>query len=135
MTATRSPSVMASTWSCVTYTVVTPRRSCSRETSARICTRSFASRLDSGSSMRNAAGSRTIARPMATRWRWAPDRVAGFGSRWGSQVEDTRSLLDAAVDLALVHAAQLQREAHVLAHRHVRVQGVVLEDHRDVAVL
>ena len=32
----------------------------------RIETRSFASRFDSGSSMRNAVGSRTIARPMAT---------------------------------------------------------------------
>ena len=29
----------------------------------------------------------------------------------------------------------LQREAHVVGHRHVRVERVVLEDHRDVAVL
>ena len=35
----------------------------------------------------------------------------------------------------LVDAAQLQREAHVVAHAHVRVQRVVLEHHRDVAVL
>ena len=39
------------------------------EESARICTRSFASRFDRGSSMRKARGSRTIARPMATRCR------------------------------------------------------------------
>ena len=31
--------------------------------------------------------------------------------------------------------AQLQREGHVLAHRHVRVERVVLEHHGDVAVL
>jgi hypothetical protein len=34
---------------------------------ARISTRSFASRLDSGSSIRNAEGERTTARPSATR--------------------------------------------------------------------
>ena len=40
------------------------------------------------------------------------------------------------VDLRLVGVfASFEREAHVLAHGHVRVQRVVLEDHRDVAVL
>ena len=39
------------------------------EISARIWTRSFASRFESGSSMTKACGRRTIARPMATRWR------------------------------------------------------------------
>ena len=81
MTATRSPSVMASVWSCVTYTVVVPRRRWIRDTSVRICTRSLASRFDSGSSIRNTDGSRTIARPIATRCRWPPDRLAGLRSR------------------------------------------------------
>ena len=81
MTATRSPIVMASTWSCVTYSVVT-RRSCwIRAISERIWTRSLASRFDSGSSMRNALGSRTMARPMATRCRCPPDRAFGFRDR------------------------------------------------------
>ena len=44
-------------------------RWCSCASDARMPTRSFASRFDSGSSMRNACGSRTIARPIATRWR------------------------------------------------------------------
>src|SRR5204863_120717 len=52
-----------------------------RATWVRICTRSFASRFDSGSSIKNAFGSRTMARPMATRWRWPPDRFAGLRSR------------------------------------------------------
>ena len=81
MTATRSPSVIASVWSWVTYTMVVPSRRWSRDTSVRVCTRSLASRLDSGSSIRNAAGSRTMARPMATRCRWPPDRLAGLRSR------------------------------------------------------
>ena len=36
-------------------------------------------------------------------------------------------------DLGLRQAAQLQRERHVLVDCHVRVEGVVLEHHRDVA--
>jgi hypothetical protein len=43
--------------------------------------------------------------------------------------------LDALADLRLGRARDLQGEAHVVRHRHVGVQGVVLEDHRDVAVL
>ncbi len=81
-TATRSPIVIASTWSWVTYIVVMPRRCCSSAISERICTRSLASRLDSGSSIRKALGSRTIARPMATRWRWPPDSALGLRSRY-----------------------------------------------------
>jgi hypothetical protein len=50
------------------------------------------------------------------------------------EVEDLRRVLDALVDLALVDAVQLEREAHVVAHRHVRVERVVLEDHRDVTI-
>ena len=34
----------------------------------------------------------------------------------------------------LFRFAQLQREAHVLADRHVRIKRVVLEHHRDVAL-
>src|SRR5204862_501961 len=41
-------------------------------------TRNLASRLDSGSSNRNATGWRTMARPTATRWRWPPDSCPGL---------------------------------------------------------
>ena len=77
MTSMRCASVIASTWSCVTYSVVVPRRRCSACSSARICTRSLASRLDSGSSNRNTAGWRTMARPIATRWRCPPESSRG----------------------------------------------------------
>ena len=50
-------------------------------------------------------------------------------------LQDLGSLTDALVDLVLGHLAQLQTEGHVLVNGHVRVQSVVLEDHRDVAVL
>jgi hypothetical protein len=51
------------------------------------------------------------------------------------EVEDASRVLHLLVDLLLVHTAKAEREAHVLAHGHVRIQRIVLEDHRDVAVL
>jgi hypothetical protein len=77
----RSAIVIASVWSWVTYTVVVPMRLCSLLISVLICTLSLASRLERGSSMRKAFGSRTIARPRATRWRWPPESAFGLRSR------------------------------------------------------
>jgi hypothetical protein len=51
------------------------------------------------------------------------------------QVEDLGRLGDAGADLVLALAGDLQGKAHVLRDRHVRVQSVVLEHHRDVPVL
>ena len=51
------------------------------------------------------------------------------------EVEDLGGLVDLRVDLVLRSLCKLEREAHVLAHGHVRVERVVLEHHRDVAVL
>src|SRR5215217_534921 len=41
-------------------------------------------------------------------------------------------LVDTPADLRFVQLPQLEREAHVFPHVHVRVEGVVLEDHRNV---
>ena len=65
----------------------------------------------------------------------ATRQVRGLAVEVLLEVEDARGLLDLLVDLLLGHLGELEREAHVVAHRHVRVQRVVLEDHRDVAVL
>jgi hypothetical protein len=51
------------------------------------------------------------------------------------QAQDLGRLLDPGGDVALRQLAHLEREADVLAHRHVRVERVVLEHHRDVPVL
>src|SRR3954447_4061791 len=65
--------------------------------------------------------------------------AAGEGLRLavevGLEVEDLRGVLDAGADLLLLHPGDLQREAHVVGHAHVRVERVVLEHHRDVALL
>ena len=59
---------------------VVPRLFCSFLISTRVETRSLASRFESGSSNRNALGRRTIARPIATRWRWPPESWRGLRS-------------------------------------------------------
>ena len=51
------------------------------------------------------------------------------------QPEDLGGVVHPSGDLVLAHLPELQGERHVVVHGHVRVQGVVLEDHRDVAVL
>ena len=53
----------------------------------------------------------------------------------GLQVEQLGGLEDALGAVLLADAGDLEREAHVLGDGHVRVQRVVLEDHRDVAIL
>jgi len=73
-----SAMVIASTWSWVTYTIVIPRRCWSERISWRISCLSFASRLESGSSIRQTGTCATMARPSATRWRCPPESWAGF---------------------------------------------------------
>ncbi len=51
------------------------------------------------------------------------------------ELDGLGGLLDAALDVGLGDLAQLQAEREVVAHRHVGVERVALEDHRDVAIL
>jgi hypothetical protein len=64
---------------------------------------------------------------------------AGQGGRLAPQVrfqaQHPGGVVDPALDLVLRRLAQLQAERQVLLHAHVRVQGIVLEHHRDVPVL
>ena len=48
--------------------------------------------------------------------------------------QDLRRLVHPLLDLLLGHFLQLQGEFHVLPHRHVGIQCVALEHHRDVPV-
>ncbi len=50
-------------------------------------------------------------------------------------VENTRGIVDAFLDLDLGELAQFEPERHVLEHAHMRIERVVLEHHRDVAIL
>src|SRR3954453_15138283 len=112
MTAIRSPIVIASTWSWVTYTIVVCRRWWRRAISARVATRSFASRLDSGSPL-GEKGGRPPEPPPAPRaddrpsQRDAPPLAAGQLLRLALQEflerQDLGRLVDAPVDVLLLH--------------------------------
>jgi hypothetical protein len=58
-----------------------------------------------------------MARPIATRCRCPPE-----------------SLLDPLLDLGLAQLRKLQREGEIVAHRHVRIERIGLEHHRNAAV-
>ena len=77
-----------------------------------------------------------MARPRATRCRWPPE--SSFGLRF-EQLSDAESISATSFTRRSISAcgdaAQLQAEGHVVVDAHVRVERVVLEDHRDVAVL
>ena len=51
-----------------------------------------------------------------------------------AEFENARCLFDARLDIALGQAANLQAIRHVVEHAHVRIERVVLEHHRDVAL-
>jgi len=51
------------------------------------------------------------------------------------ELEGFRRVLDLVVDGLLVHLCQREREGDVLPDRQVRVERVVLEHHREVAIL
>ena len=126
---------MASTWSCVTNTEVVGTRWRSSLISRRICARSWASRLDRGSSNRNTFGLRTMQRPSATRCCWPPESWRGRRSSSGS-IDSTLAAPRTAASMSdSLHAAVAQAERQVVVHAHVLVERVVLEHHGDVAVL
>src|SRR5258708_24786225 len=113
--------------------VVVGMRRCRSIISARVATRTCASRLESGSSIRKPSGSRTIARPRATRWRCPPDN--SFGLRWRYSCRP--SILAARCMLLSFffgHMMQLEAEGHVVGDVHVGIEGIVLKHHGDIAV-
>ncbi len=65
----------------------------------------------------------------------AAGELLGLAVDQVGDVEHPGSFRDPALDLGLGVVLQPQAERHVLGHRHVRIERVVLEHHRDVAVL
>ena len=75
-----------------------------------------------------------MARPMATRCRWPPERALGLRSRYWvmSRISAASRTFRSISSLGVFFSF---REGHVLVYRHMGVQGVVLEDHGDVPIL
>ena len=61
-------------------------------------------------------------------------QLAGIALQVVHQAEDLRRVVDTLIHRARRFIGQAQAERHVVEHRHVRVQRVVLEHHRDVAL-
>ncbi len=68
---------------------------------------------------------------LATRCRCPPESSRGLRAR-SSPIPSSSATSRTRPCVAPRHALHPEREAHVVRDRHVRVQGVVLEDHRDV---
>ena len=103
--------------------------------SARISMRSAASRLESGSSIRKTRGSRTMARPSATRCRWPPGQLLRPPLENAFDAQHLRGLAHAVLDLRLRHLSQAHAERDVREHVEMGEERVVLEHHRHVAVV
>src|SRR6185312_13168666 len=52
-----------------------------------------------------------------------------------AELDEVESVVDALGGLAPAAAADLQGKPDILAHRHVREQGITLEDHAEIALL
>ena len=78
MTTTSSATSIASSWSCVTNTVVVCVSSCRRRSQTRSSARTRASSAPNGSSSSSTFGSSASARASAMRWRWPPESCAGI---------------------------------------------------------
>ena len=135
MTPTRSEIASASSWSCVTNSVVVPTSSWIRRISSRSWTRTLASSAESGSSRSRTDGSMASARARATRCCCPPESWLAY--RLANSARPTSSSISRALRATFrrVDTAQLESELHVLLRRHVREEAVGLEHHAHVALV
>ena len=76
---------------------------------------------------------RTIARPRATRWRWPPLQLRRARVEQILDFQGGRRRAHPAIDVAAVEARDFERKGDVGENGHVRVKGVALKDHGDIA--
>ena len=135
MTAIVSAIVIASSWSCVTWTNVIPTSFWIRFSSSCICLRSFRSSAPSGSSSRSTRGLQTSARASATRCCWPPESCRGLrfsrpARSTSSSISETRVLTS-----AFGRPFRCEPERDVVVDRHVREERVALEHGVDVPLV
>ena len=65
----------------------------------------------------------------------ATGQILGLAIQQLLQAQNLCCVIHATRDFRLGPLGDLQCKTHVFAHRHVRVEGIVLKDHRDVPVL
>ena len=134
ITASRSATVNASSWSWVTISAVVPAATQDVAQVARPAARAARRRArDSGSSSSSSRGSTASARARATRCRSPPDSVAGRRSAYPLEPDQGEQLGDPASALAARRAPQPQRVADVARDGEVREELAVLEHQREAA--
>ena len=131
ITAMRSATIIASSWSWVTMTKVVPSRRCKAISSNWVSPRSFLSSAAIGSSSSSTRGRLISARASATRWRWPPESSADAAVAEALQLHQRQHLLDALGDLAPPDPVLAQAEADIARDIEMREQRVVLEHHVD----
>ncbi len=107
-----------------------------RQLDAHVGCAAPASRLESGSSNRKTFGSRTMARPMATRWRWPPDeRGPACGPEPAFELQHRGRLARRGSSTsALGSCVDAERKRDVVEHAHMRIERIGLEHHGDAAL-
>ena len=135
MTAILSLIVMASVWSCVTYTKVIDSFVWSSLRALCMATLSLKSRAPKGSSSRSAFGSFTRARARAIRCLWPPESWLEYLCSKPVHVHEFEHAHDLFMGLSARDLPHPQRVVYVLVHVHVREYRVILEDRVHVPVV
>jgi hypothetical protein len=89
--------------------------------------------LDGGSSNRNSAGALIMSGDRDSLL-LAAREVGRAAVEESLETKDARDFLDTAIDFELRRLEPSEPERNVVVDRHVRVESVVLEHHRDIAV-
>ena len=135
MTAIVSAMVMASSWSCVTWTKVTPSSLWIILSSSCICRRSLRSSAPSGSSSSSTRGRFTSARASATRCCWPPESWRGLRDSRPARSTSLRISRTRPPMWFLQDSRASQPERDVLEDGEVREERVALEDRVHVALV
>src|SRR5664279_3319199 len=133
MTTSSSPRASASSWSCVTYTVVRASARRRLKSSALRSSLSFASSAESGSSRSRMRGRNAGARERHALLLAAGEPVDGAALE-APHPDRLENLAGARRALGLPHAARAEPERNVLKHGEMRKERVALEPHPDVAL-
>src|SRR5712692_8475284 len=101
--------------------------------SMRVWMRSLASRLESGSKeeglgFAHDGATERDALPLAAR------QLARLALEQGAELEDVGGCVHPSLDVLPGRAPHAQAKGEIVEHSHVRIQGVRLEHHRDIAL-
>ena len=125
----RSLITSASSWSCVTKMNVMPSVRCSVLSSTCTSLRSFRSSAARGSSSSRTLGSSTRARARATRCRWPPLNWSGRRASIPARRTSARASATFAVQSRFGSPLVAQSERHILGHRQMGEQRILLKHH------